>query len=90
MLLVLCGVLLAPAVMPVLPPAVYARVYNTSGSAGAPQSAGDIYGLPQSLADRFGWESQVALIAKVYHSLPPEEQRVACIFTYNYGEAGAL
>ena len=89
-LLVLCAVLFAPAVMPVLPPAVYARVYNTSSSTGSQQSAGNINGLPQNLADRFGWESQVALIAKVYHSLPPKEQQVACIFTYDYGEAGAL
>ena len=85
-LLVIIGVLLAPAVMPVLPPPVYAQVYGTSGSAGA----GDSYGLPQSLADRFGWEQQVALIAQVYHRLPPKEQRVACIFTSNYGEAAAL
>ena len=47
-------------------------------------------GLPQSLADRFGWEQQVALIAQVYHGLPPDQQRVACIFTENYGEASAL
>jgi len=84
--LVVIGVLLAPAVMPVLPPAVYRQVYGTSGSAGA----GDSYGLPQNLADRFGWEEQVALIAQVYHSLPPDEQRVACIFTSNYGKAAAL
>ncbi len=56
----------------------------------AAQEAGDSYGLPQPLADRFGWEEQVALIAQVYHSLPPDEQRVACIFTENYGEASAL
>ena len=84
------GVLLAPAVMPVLPPAVYARVYHQSGNAGSQQEAGDAYGLPQALADRFGWEEQVALIAQVYHGLPPQEQRVACIYTENYGEAGAL
>jgi hypothetical protein len=84
------GMLLAPAVIPVLPPAVYARVYHQSGNAGSQQEAGDAYGLPQALADRFGWEEQVALIAQVYHSLPTNEQRVACIFTENYGEAGAL
>src|SRR5215469_11241515 len=67
------GVVLAPAVMPVLPPAVYSK----SSSAGLQ-------------ADRFGWEEQVALIAQVYHGLPRDEQRVACIFTSNYGEAGAL
>ena len=57
---------------------------------GRQQESGDAYGLPQALADRFGWEEQVALIAQVYHSLPADEQRVACIFTENYGEAGAL
>ena len=71
--LALSGVVLAPAVMPVLPQAVYVK----SGSAGLQ-------------ADRFGWEEQVALIAQVYHGLLPDEQRVACIFTSNYGEAGAL
>ena len=57
---------------------------------GRQQESGDAYGLPQALADRFGWEEQVALIAQVYHRLPADEQRVACIFTENYGEAGAL
>ena len=88
--LAIVGVLLAPATIPVLPPAVYAQVYGKSGNSGAQQESGDSYGLPQALADRFGWEQQVALIAQVYHSLPPGEQRVACIFTENYGEAGAL
>jgi hypothetical protein len=86
MVLAVSGVLLAPAVMPVLPPAVYGQMYGKSGSTGA----GDSYGLPQALADRFGWEEQVELIAQVYHGLPMDEQRVACIFTENYGEAGAL
>ena len=89
-LLILSAVLLAPAAMPMLPPATYAQVYGPSGSSGAQQDSGDIYGLPQALADRFGWEQQVALIAQVYHGLPPNEQRVACIFTENYGEAGAV
>lgn len=88
--LAVSGLLLAPAVMPVLPPALYAHIYGPSSSSGAQQEAGDVYGLPQSLADRFGWQEQVALIAQVYHSLPRDEQRVACIFTSNYGEAGAL
>ncbi len=82
--------LLAPAAMPVLPPSVYAHIYGPSGNSGSQQESGDVYSLPQALADRFGWEEQVALIAQVYHSLPPQEQRVACIFTSNYGEASAL
>ena len=85
----LSGVLLAHAVMAVLSPAVYAHVYPMSGNSGAEQESGDAFGLPQSLADRFGWEEQVALIAQVYESLPSDEQRIACIFTANYGEASA-
>src|SRR5437879_3585562 len=76
--------------MPVLPPAVYGHIYGKGGNAGLQQDAGDIDGLPQALADRFGWEEQIALIAQVYHSLPMDEQRVACIFTSNYGETGVL
>jgi hypothetical protein len=90
--LAIIGVFLAPAAMPILPPVVYGHIYSniSSNGAGAQQNAGDIHGLPQALADRFGWEQQVALIAQIYHSLPLNEQRVACIFTENYGEAGAL
>jgi hypothetical protein len=89
-LLILSGLLLAPAAMPILPPPAYAHLYGASGNAGAQQASGDVNGLPQALADRFGWPQQVALIAQVYHSLPPDQQRVACIFTENYGEAAAL
>jgi Dolichyl-phosphate-mannose-protein mannosyltransferase len=85
-LLALVGLLLAPVAIPVLPPNVYGQIYGKSSSAGVSVSNG----LPQNLADRFGWEQQVALIAQVYHSLPKDEQRVACIYTSNYGEAGAL
>jgi len=88
--LAICGVLLSPTAMPILPLAVYGQIYGPSRNLWAQQAPGDSYGLPQPLADRFGWEEQVALIAQVYHSLPPSEQRVACIFTDNYGEAGAL
>ncbi len=88
--LTVSGVLLAPAVMPVLPPTIYGQIYGKSSSSGSQQESGNSYGLPQALADRFGWEEQVALIAQVYHALPMDEQRVACIFTSNYGEAGAL
>src|SRR5262249_12225344 len=89
-MLALSGVLLAPAAMAMLPPGVYGQIYGRSSDAGSQQVSGDVYGLPQSLADRFGWEEQVKLIAQVYESLPSDEQRVACVFTENYGEASAL
>jgi len=46
--------------------------------------------LPQNFADRFGWENMVATVAHVYRDLPAEDRSRACIFTGNYGEAGAV
>ena len=46
--------------------------------------------LPQQLADRFGWNTMTATVARVFHSLPADEQAQACILTENYGEAGAI
>jgi hypothetical protein len=46
--------------------------------------------LPQYYADEFGWPEMVAAVARVYHSLPVEEQRKAAIYADNYGEAGAI
>lgn len=90
-LLALSGLLLAPGVMPLLPPATYGPLYGfLAGSSGAQQGAGDVHNLPQILADRFGWDTMVAQVAQVYHSLPAADQKVACIFTANYGEGGAV
>jgi 4-amino-4-deoxy-L-arabinose transferase-like glycosyltransferase len=46
--------------------------------------------LPQYYADEFGWQEMVEQVARVYHSLPPEEQAKTAIYTGNYGEAGAI
>ena len=74
-LLVLCGILLAPAVMPILPL----------------DTAIDIYGpLPQVLSDRLGWDSLTRKVEKVYADLPSAQQKQVCILASNYGEAGAL
>ena len=46
--------------------------------------------LPQFYADRFGWQQQVDTVVAAYRTLTPEEQKKVCIFTNNYGEAGAI
>ena len=46
--------------------------------------------LPQYYADMFGWEEQVAAVARVFHSLPAEDRAKATIYADNYGEAGAV
>ncbi|PYT66078.1 MAG: hypothetical protein DMG42_30375 [Acidobacteria bacterium] len=46
--------------------------------------------LPQYYADEMPWQEQVAAVARVYHSLSPQEQEEAAIFCDNYGQAGAI
>jgi len=73
--LALVGVLLAPDVMPILPPATVVRAYGT---------------LTQPLADRLGWDSLTRSVEQVSAALPPVQRAQACVLTSNYGEAGAL
>lgn len=74
-MIALVGILLAPAVMPILPPAMVVRIYGH---------------IEQALADRLGWDSLTQTVEQVYADLPPEQRAQACVLTENYGEAGAL
>jgi len=74
-LLALAGLLLAPAVMPILPPETAVHAYGS---------------LEQVLADRLGWESLTTTVEQVYAGLPPAQRAQACVLASNYGEAGAL
>ncbi|MDQ2714960.1 MAG: glycosyltransferase family 39 protein [Chloroflexota bacterium] len=90
-LLVLVGFLLGTLVMPIIPPSLYGRATAiVGGNAGIKVEDRTTGVLPQQLADRFGWDTMTATVARVYHSLPPDEQAQACIFAENYGEAGAI
>jgi hypothetical protein len=46
--------------------------------------------LPQYYADEFNWQEMVQAVARVYHTLTPEEQAKTAIFAENYGEAAAI
>ncbi|MGB8644182.1 MAG: glycosyltransferase family 39 protein [Anaerolineae bacterium] len=74
-LLALVGILLAPDVMPILPPETTAHTYGQ---------------LEQTLGDRLGWDSLTQTVEQVYAALPPEQRAQACVVTSNYGEASAL
>jgi len=74
-LLALAGILLAPDVMPILPPATVVRAYGS---------------LTQALADRLGWDSLTHTVERVYAGLPPAQRAQACVLASNYGDAGAL
>ena len=76
LLVVLAAAILAPELMPILPPA--AAVAYAKGP------------LQQPLADRFGWPELTATVAGVYRRLPEADRAHACILASNYGEAGAI
>jgi len=88
---IIAGILTAPLALPVLPVETYIRYSNPFGSSAEFRTERlETAELPQHFADRFGWENLAATVARVYKSLPPEDQAKACIFGGNYGETGAI
>jgi hypothetical protein len=89
-LVLVSAVVFAPVVLPILSPekllaymrAIHFEVPRTETSHTA--------ALPQLYADQFGWEEMVRSVARVYASLPANEQNLAAIFCQNYGEASAI
>ena len=89
-LVLVSAVVFAPVILPILSPekllaymrAIHFEVPRTETSHTA--------ALPQLYADQFGWEEMVRSVARVYASLPANEQKLAAIFCQNYGEAGAI
>jgi hypothetical protein len=87
----LTGILIAPILLPILPPETYIAYSRATGLAQPriehrrPASP-----LPQLFADRCGWPEMAEIVAKVYSSLPPEERANAAIFGNDYGQAGAI
>ncbi|HYB03541.1 MAG TPA: glycosyltransferase family 39 protein [Nitrososphaerales archaeon] len=90
--LLILTILLAPIVMPILSPATLIKTYGTStlSSANSNVASGESGPLPQNLGDRFGWNTMVSTLAQAYTTLPANEERQACIFASNYGEASAV
>lgn len=82
---------LLPLVLPVLPIDAYLQFQKRlpfEPSKTENNQVGEL--VPQYYADEFGWPEMVAAVAKVYHSLPEDEQRKTAIFADNYGEAAAI
>ena len=88
----IAGVLLIlPVLLPVLPIEQYVklqeRLHITHSSTERSQIGA---ALPQYFTDEFNWEEMAQAVARVYHTLTPEEQAKTAIFTDNYGEAAAI
>jgi hypothetical protein len=93
-LLLVLALIAAPQVIPVLPPETLVKYLDFLGGDKLLEQSKteqhELAGLPQHLADRFGWENLVEHVAEIYNSLPPEERAQTAIFASNYGEAGAI
>jgi Dolichyl-phosphate-mannose-protein mannosyltransferase len=89
-LMVLMGALLAPTLLPLLPPETYIR-YAKATHLEQPRIENHQLGpLPQLFADQFGWEDMAAAVARVYNGLPAGIRAHTAIFGQGYGQAGAI
>jgi len=84
------GLLMIPFALPVLPVQTFIGYSHLIGFSPSSGEKHKLEGLPQFYADMFGWENMTATVAKVYNSLPPEEQINTIVYAQNYGEAGAI
>jgi hypothetical protein len=89
-LMVLMGALLAPTLLPLLPPETYIR-YAAFTHLEQPRIENHQLGpLPQLFADQFGWEDFAVVVAHDYNTLPPDIRARTAIFGQSYGQAGAI
>jgi hypothetical protein len=90
-LVVIAGVVSLPFGVPLLPVDSFVRYSQILPYSRTVKMERDAtVALPQLYADMFGWDNMAATVARVYHALPPAEQRSCAILAGNYGEAGAI
>ena len=90
MLWIAGSALVAPVVLPVLPPPQLERYLKKLHMQEPLAERHRSPRLTQTYADQFGWEEMVARVAHAYQSLTLEERARCGIFASNYGEAGAI
>ncbi len=90
--MLIVAILLAPLLMPIVPPPTLIKTYgeSTIASVNGGVASGETGPLPQNLGDRLGWNTIVSTLAQAYDTIPASEKRQACIFASNYGEASAV
>lgn len=80
----------APLAKPFLPIETYLRYAAALGETPGSDENHEIGRLPQFFADMHGWKELAQTVARVYETLPPEDQARACVYGNNYGQAGAI
>ena len=89
-LVVANAVAAAPVAIPILPLHALVRYLGAMGIRPRADERFEQSVLPQHLADDLGWRELTAGVARVYRSLPPQEEAHAAVFSGNYGVASAL
>jgi hypothetical protein len=89
-LMIAMSALLAPTVMPLLPPETYIRYSAATHLQQQRIETRKMGPLPQLFADQFGWPELAATIAGVYNRLPPDVRAKTAIFGRSYSQAGAI
>jgi hypothetical protein len=84
------GIVIAPTVVPVLPPETYIAYAKATHLEQPRIETHKLGPLPQLFADQFGWEEMASAVARAFHALPPDVQAKTAIFGQNYGQAGAI
>ena len=80
-----------PFFVPVLPPDLLIAYLKPVGvNAGVKTEDRHIAGLPQHVADRFGWEEMARDVAAVYHEVQSASTEPVGIAARNWGEASAI
>ena len=83
--------LLAPVVLPILPPPVLERYLDATHLRPPPDERAAVGApLTQVFSDELGWRSLERSVAAAYAALPPADRARAAIITVDYGEAAAL
>ena len=80
----------APFAVPVLSPADFVRYTRILHFEPTDSEQHDGSSFPEFFADHLGWQSLADSVSRVYHALPPNQQRQTGILTANYGQASAI
>jgi 4-amino-4-deoxy-L-arabinose transferase-like glycosyltransferase len=82
---------LAPVVLPILPPATLLRYLDATHLRPRPDELAAV-GAPlgQVFSGEFGWRDLERSVAAAYRALPPADRARAAIYATNYGEASAI
>jgi hypothetical protein len=86
----LSGLVFLPLAIPILPVPAYIGYTQALGITQKSVEAHQLAELPQSYADRFGWEELARTVSEAYQSLPENERTKTVVYAHNYGEAGAI